>query len=50
VAAELRVIVSEVIRDIVQAAHRWPKYLHGTRRFLLHRLPFSIVYLDDSDW
>jgi plasmid stabilization system protein ParE len=49
VAAEFRIIVSEVIRDIVQAPHRWPKYLHGTRRFPLHRFPFSIVYLDDPD-
>src|SRR5450432_1755744 len=49
VAAEFRVIVSEVIRNIVQAPQRWPKYLHGTRRFLLHRFPFSIIYLDDPD-
>jgi toxin ParE1/3/4 len=34
---------------ISQAPHRWPKYLHGTRRFVLDRFPFSIVYLDDPD-
>ncbi len=22
----------------------WPPYLHGTRRYLLRRFPFSIVY------
>jgi toxin ParE1/3/4 len=33
----------------VQAPQRWPKYLHGTRRFVLHRFPFSITYLDDPD-
>jgi plasmid stabilization system protein ParE len=34
--------------DTVSAApHRWPKDLHGTRRFLLHRFPLDIVYLDD---
>ena len=49
VAVEFRVIVSEAIRNLVQAPQRWPKYLHGTRRFLLHRFPFSIVYLDDPD-
>jgi len=49
VAAEFRVTVSDVIRHIVKAPERWPKYLHGTRRFVLHRFPFSIVYLDDPD-
>ncbi len=28
---------------------RWPEYLSGTRRYLLHHFPFSIVYLDDPD-
>jgi toxin ParE1/3/4 len=37
------------IGAIVQDPHRWPKYLHGTRRFVLQRFPFSIVYLDDPD-
>jgi plasmid stabilization system protein ParE len=22
----------------------WPVYVHGTRRFVLHRFPFSVVY------
>jgi toxin ParE1/3/4 len=37
------------LEDIAQAAHRWPKYLYGTRRFVMQRFPFSIVYLDDLD-
>jgi hypothetical protein len=45
---EFRVTVSEVIRHIVKAPQRWPKYLHGTQRFVLHRFPFSIIYLDDD--
>jgi plasmid stabilization system protein ParE len=49
VATEFRVTVSDVIRHIVKAPQRWPKYLHGTRRFVLRRFPFSIVYLDDPD-
>lgn len=48
-ATEFRVTVSAVIRHIVQAPQRWPKYLHGTRRFVLRRFPFSIIYLDDAD-
>ncbi len=49
VASESRLAVSDVIRQIVKAPQRWPEYLHGTRRFVMHRFPFSIVYLDDVD-
>jgi len=49
VAAEFRVFTSEVIRKIVQAPHRCPSYLYGARRLVLHRFPFSIVYLDDPE-
>ncbi len=49
VAAEFRVVASEMIRQIIKAPQRWPKYLQGTRRFVLHRFPFSIIYLDDPD-
>ena len=41
--------VSDALERISQAPRRWPKYLHGTRRFVLHRFPFSIIYLDDLD-
>jgi plasmid stabilization system protein ParE len=49
VAAEFHGTVSDAIRNIVRAPQRWPKYLHGTRRLVLHRFPFSIIYLDDPD-
>ncbi len=26
----------------------WPQYHYGTRRFILHRFPFSIIYLEKS--
>jgi len=41
--------VSDALEIISQAPRRWPKYLHGTRRFVLHGFPFSIIYLDDPD-
>ena len=47
IAVEFRIAASIVIRQIVQSPNRWPKYLHGTRRFVLQRFPFSIIYLDD---
>jgi|SRR5579871_681356 plasmid stabilization system protein ParE len=41
--------VSDAFDAISQAPQRWPKYLHGTQRFLLRGFPFSIVYFDDPD-
>ena len=29
---------------ILEAPMRWPAYLHRTRRFLLRRFPFIVVY------
>jgi len=47
VAVEFRVTVSDSIRQILQAPQQYPKYLFGTRRLVLRRFPFSIIYLDD---
>jgi len=41
--------VHGALEDISKAPLRWPKHLHGTHRFVLHRFPFSIIYLDDPD-
>jgi plasmid stabilization system protein ParE len=49
VASEFRITISDAVRHIASAPQRWPKYLYGTRRFVLHRFPFSVVYLDDLD-
>lgn len=32
------------IARIEQGPRRWPPYLGGTHRYLLHRFPFSIVF------
>jgi len=29
---------------ILAAPQRWPAYLHGTRRIVLKRFPFSVIY------
>ena len=36
--------LSRAMDMIVEAPHRWPAGSHGTRRFLLQRFPFAIVY------
>jgi plasmid stabilization system protein ParE len=48
-SSELRVKVSSAIRVIAGTPQRWPKYLYGTRRFVMQRFPFSVVYLDDPE-
>lgn len=42
--------ISEAIDNIRKAPDRWPKHLHETRRFVLDRFPFSIVYLDTTEF
>lgn len=32
------------LERIIESPNRWPRYLHGTRRYLLRRFPYSIVY------
>ena len=41
--------ISDAFDTISLAPGRWPKYLYGTRRLVLRRFPFSIIYLDDPD-
>ena len=37
-----------VLQRIKEAPGHGPEYLHGTRRLVVFRYPFSVVYLDDS--
>ena len=32
------------ITNIAESPDRWPEYRHGTRRYLMHRFPFLVVY------
>lgn len=34
---------------IARLPEAWPRFDHGTRRYLLRRFPFSVVYLVDVD-
>ncbi len=36
--------LDEAIEQIEQAPRQWPPYLGGTRRYLLHRFPFFVVF------
>ena len=36
--------LDRAVELISEGPMRWPTYLHGTRRFLLRRFPFGVVY------
>ncbi len=36
--------LDHAVRMIEESPERWPIYLHGTRRFLTRRYPFSVIY------
>jgi hypothetical protein len=36
--------LDRAVELISESPMRWPNYLHGTRRFLLRRFPFGVVY------
>jgi plasmid stabilization system protein ParE len=37
--------VEAALDEIAEAPNRWPRHLYGTRRFILRRFPFSVVYV-----
>jgi len=36
--------LDRAVGAISEGPDRWPSYLHGTRRFLMRRFPFLVVY------
>ena len=38
-----------VIEHVHVAAERWPVYIHGTRRIVFPRFPFTVVYRVTSE-
>lgn len=37
--------VQFAIAQIQKTPHTWPNYTKGTRRFLVHRFPYAVVYV-----
>jgi plasmid stabilization system protein ParE len=37
--------VNACVERVREAPDRWPRYVHGTRRYLFPHFPFSLVYL-----
>ncbi len=40
--------IRTAISRIREAPKTWPDYRQGTRRFLVHRFPFAIIYIQQS--
>jgi plasmid stabilization system protein ParE len=36
--------IAKAVKEIASAPNRWPHYRSGTRRFVLFRFPFFVVY------
>jgi plasmid stabilization system protein ParE len=36
--------VNACVERVGEAPERWPRYVHGTRRYLFPHFPFSLVY------
>lgn len=43
-AANFIAEIDRAMEAIAEAPDRWPRYIHNTRRFLLRRFPFSVVF------
>lgn len=43
-AAAFLAEIDRAVEEITEAPERWPRFLFGTRRFVLRRYPFSVVY------
>ena len=44
VASRFAQQITRAVQLIAQAPHRWPSYSHNTRKFVLRRFPFLVVY------
>lgn len=40
--------LDRAVKVISESPERWPTHLHGTRRYLLRRFPFVVVYRHHS--
>lgn len=47
-AAAFAAEVESAIESVAGDPRRWPSSHHSTRRYLLHRFPFSIVYRETT--
>lgn len=47
-ATHFRDGLADALSEVEQHPHRWARYLHGTRIYLIDRFPYAVVYLQQS--
>jgi plasmid stabilization system protein ParE len=47
-AADFEAELEHACWQIIEAPYPWPPYRHQTRRFLLHRFPYEVVYREQA--
>lgn len=47
--ASLLLELDHAFSSILEAPARWPKYVAGTRRFVLPTFPFSVIYFTEDE-
>ncbi|MEM9108518.1 MAG: type II toxin-antitoxin system RelE/ParE family toxin [Planctomycetota bacterium] len=48
VAEDLDKRIDAAVQLIALKPETWPAYIHGTRRYILRRFPFSLVYRESG--
>jgi plasmid stabilization system protein ParE len=43
-ASRFSMELETALEMISEGPHRWPNYSHGTRKFVLQRFPFIVIY------
>jgi plasmid stabilization system protein ParE len=41
--------LTHAVERVSESPEQWPRYLAGTRRYIFHRFPFSLVYREMSN-
>lgn len=49
VAEDFDVTIDAAVLLIAAKPNTWPTYLHSTRRYVLNRFPYSIIYREHND-
>lgn len=49
VASRFVVQVTNAVQLIAESPQRWPIYFHDTRKFVVRRFPFLVIYRERAD-
>jgi plasmid stabilization system protein ParE len=41
--------LTHAVERVSESPEQWPRYIEGTRRYVFHRFPFSLVYREKGN-